>query len=110
MCKLHKNKRFAYYYLRILLWSLWGLVPSCVGFGSFSPIFGFCFLYHFEPRYSALPWRCTMRTWQDSMGHLGLQPTVSKLKNARENALKSAGRDLNEMGMQQKLVLAKIHI
>ena len=110
MCKLHKNKRFAYYYLRILLLSLCGLVPSCVGFGSFSPIFGFCFLYHLEPRNSPLPCRCTMRTWQDSMGHLGLQPEASKMKNARERKVKSTGRDLKEMGMHQKLVPAKIHI
>jgi len=51
-----------------------------------------------------------MRTWQDSIGHLGLQPEPVKIKNAREIAPKSAGRVLKKMGMQQKLVFAKIHI
>jgi len=51
-----------------------------------------------------------MRTWQDSMGHRGLQPEADKLKNARKMALKSTGFDLKTKRMQKELVSAKIHI
>jgi hypothetical protein len=78
---------------------LCGAVPSCVGLGSFSPIRGFCFLYHLEPLYSALPWRCTIRTSQLGIGHIGLQPEVRIEKNSREKAEKTKGREKLKTGI-----------
>src|SRR5688572_876143 len=87
--QVSQKSAFSLLYLRNWLLSLCAGTPSLVGLGSFSPIFGFCFLYHFEPRNSPFPWRCTMRTSQVEIGHIGLQEKASKLKNSIGIKLKS---------------------
>jgi len=82
---IHPEK--GHYFNRLLLSLAW--VPALGLYVSiFSPIAGFCFFHNGWPRYFTPLCKCTLRTWQDSMGQvrqLAIANGIVKQSKRRSN-------------------------